>query len=228
MAMALLLKARAVFLGAPGAGKGTQAKKVAEAAALAHISTGDMLRQEVAASTPLGLQAKTFMDAGKLVPDEVIIGMVRARIQQPDARSAWILDGFPRTLPQAEALDKSLSGTAGKSSSGAAALSHVIYFAVPEAVLVGRLSGRRTCSKCGAIWHVEHQPTKKVGVCDHCGGELVQRSDDRKEAIGKRLEVYRSQTAPLLAYYRDRRILREIDANRSPDRVFQELLNLMQ
>ena len=220
MAMALTLKSRCVFLGAPGAGKGTQAKKVADAASLAHISTGDMLRQEVAAATEMGVQAKTFMDAGKLVPDDVIIGMVKTRIQQPDAKSAWILDGFPRTLPQAEALDKNLSG--------AAALSHVIYFAVPEAVLVGRLSGRRTCSKCGAIWHVEHQPTKKAGVCDLCAGELVQRSDDRPEAIGKRLDVYRSQTAPLLAYYRDRRILREIDANRDPATIYQELLKLMQ
>jgi adenylate kinase len=216
----VVLRSRAVFLGAPGAGKGTQAKKVAETAAVAHLSTGDMLRQEVAAKTPLGLQAKTFMDAGKLVPDDVIIGMVQARIRLPDAKDAWILDGFPRTLPQAEALDKSLSG--------AAALSHVIYFAVPETVLVGRLAGRRTCSKCGAIWHLENRPTKKAGVCDQCGGELVQRSDDRPEAIGKRIEVYRSQTAPLLAYYRDRRVLREIDASRSPDLVFQELLKLMQ
>jgi adenylate kinase len=220
MVMAVATRFRSVFLGAPGAGKGTQAKKVAEAASVAHISTGDMLRHEVASGSQLGLQAKTFMDAGKLVPDDVIIGMVRARIQQPDATSAWILDGFPRTLPQAEALDRSLTG--------ATALTHVIYFAVPETVLVGRLSGRRTCSKCGAIWHVEHQPTKRPGVCDTCGGELVQRSDDRPEAIGKRLEVYRSQTAPLLAYYRDRKVLREIDANRSPAVVFQELLKLMQ
>jgi len=220
MAMATAIKARCVFLGAPGAGKGTQAKKVADSAALAHISTGDMLRGEVAAGTSLGLQAKSFMDAGKLVPDEVIIGMVQSRIQQPDAKSAWILDGFPRTLPQAEALDRCLTG--------ANALSHVIYFAVPETALVGRLSGRRTCSKCGAIWHMEHKPTKRAGVCDACGGELVQRSDDRPEAIGKRLEVYRSQTAPLLAYYRDRRVLREIDADRSPDIVYQELLKLMQ
>lgn len=220
MPMVVATRFRSVFLGAPGAGKGTQAKKVAEAAAVAHISTGDMLRSEVAAGSALGKQAKTFMDAGKLVPDDVIIGMVRVRIAQPDAKSAWILDGFPRTLPQAEALDKNLST--------AAALTHVIYFAVPEAVLVGRLSGRRTCSKCGAIWHVEHQPTKRPGVCDACGGELVQRSDDRPEAIGKRLEVYRSQTSPLLAYYRDRRVLREIDANRSPAVVFQELLKLMQ
>lgn len=220
MAMATAIKARSVFLGAPGAGKGTQAKKVAEAASLAHISTGDMLRAEVASGSELGQQAKAFMDAGKLVPDEVIIGMVQQRIAKPDAKSAWILDGFPRTLPQAEALDRSLTG--------ANALTHVIHFAVPEAALIGRLSGRRTCSKCGAIWHVEHQPTKRPGLCDTCGGELIQRSDDRPEAIGKRLEVYRSQTSPLLAYYRDRKVLREIDANRAPAVVFQELLKLMQ
>jgi adenylate kinase len=220
MSMAIALKARCVFLGAPGAGKGTQAKQVAESAALAHISTGDMLRQEVAIGSKLGQQAKGFMDAGKLVPDDVIIGMVQARIQQPDARSAWILDGFPRTLPQAEALDRTLTG--------ADALTHVVYFAVPEAALIGRLSGRRTCSKCGAIWHVEHKPTKRADKCDACGGDLVQRSDDRPEAIGKRLEVYRSQTAPLLAYYRDRRVLRELDANRAPEVVYQELLKLMQ
>lgn len=217
---AVTVKARCVFLGPPGAGKGTQAKRVAESAALAHISTGDMLRSEVDAGTELGVRAKSFMDAGKLVPDDVIVAMVQTRIRQPDAHGAWILDGFPRTLPQAEALDRTLSGEA--------ALTHVIYFAVPESVLVGRLSGRRTCSKCGAIWHVENQPTKRDGVCDRCGGELLQRSDDRPEAIGKRLEVYRSQTAPLLAYYRDRGVLREIDADRSPDVVYQELLKLLQ
>lgn len=215
-----VVRARAVFLGAPGAGKGTQAKQVAEAAKLAHISTGDMLRHEVSLGSPLGLQAKSFMDAGKLVPDQVIIGMVQARIQLPDAKSAWILDGFPRTLPQAEALDRSLSG--------ASAVSHVIYFAVPEQVLFGRLTGRRTCSKCGAIWHVETKPTKQSGVCDLCGGATGQRSDDHPEKITKRLEEYRTLTAPLLAYYGSRKLLREIDANRSPAVVFQELLKLMQ
>ncbi len=219
MVMALAIKARCVFLGAPGAGKGTQAKKVADAAAIAHISTGDMLRREVAAGSDLGRAAKGFMDAGKLVPDDLIVRMVQARIAEPDARAAWILDGFPRTLPQAEALDRTLTG--------AAALTHVIHFVVPEAALIGRLSGRRTCSKCGAIWHVESQPTKRPGVCDLCGGEVVQRSDDRVEAIGKRLEVYKSQTAPLLAYYRDRNVLREIDANRSPAVIYQELLQQM-
>lgn len=219
MTMAIAIQARAVFLGAPGAGKGTQAKRVAAAAGIAHISTGDMLRHEVAAGTALGAAAKGFMDAGKLVPDDLIIRMVQARIQQPDARVAWILDGFPRTLAQAEALDRTLTG--------ANALTHAIHFAVPESVLIGRLSGRRTCSKCGAIWHIEHEPTKTPGVCDRCGGETVQRSDDRIEAVGKRLEVYRSQTAPLLAYYRDRHVLREIDANRSPAVVYQELLQQM-
>ena len=218
--MADQLQARCVFLGAPGAGKGTQAKRVAAQAEIAHISTGDMLREEVKSRSELGAEAKTFMDAGKLVPDQLIIDMVKARIQKPDAASAWILDGFPRTLPQAEALDQNLSGDN--------ALTHVVSFAVPEDVLMGRLTGRRTCSQCGAIWHIEHKPTSQDGVCDNCGGELTQRSDDREEAIGKRLEVYRTQTAPLLAYYGDRGVLREIDANRSPDVVFQELLTQMQ
>jgi len=218
--MADQLQARCVFLGAPGAGKGTQAKRVAAQAEIAHISTGDMLREEVKSGSELGAEAKTYMDGGQLVPDQLIIDMVKARIQKPDAASAWILDGFPRTLPQAEALDQNLSGDN--------ALTHVVSFAVPEDVLMGRLTGRRTCSQCGAIWHVEHKPTKSEGVCDACGGELTQRSDDREEAIGKRLEVYRTQTAPLLAYYGDRGVLREIDANRSPDVVFQELLTQMQ
>lgn len=214
------LTARCVFLGGPGAGKGTQAKRVAEAAGMAHISTGDMLRAQVLRQTPLGTKAKAFMDAGKLVPDDLIIEMVKDRIAEPDAKAAWILDGFPRTLPQAKALDQNLSK--------AASLSHVIYFAVPENVLFGRLTGRRTCSKCGAIWHIENNRTLVADVCDRCGAGLVQRSDDRKEAIGKRLEEYRTLTAPLLAYYRGLELLREIDANRPPDVVFQELLKLMQ
>lgn len=213
------LTARSVFLGAPGAGKGTQAKQVALAAGVAHISTGDMLRKEVTDGSPLGKQAKVFMDAGKLVPDDVIVGMVHARIRQPDARSAWILDGFPRTLPQAEALDSSLGATA--------AISHVVYFAVPERVLHGRLTGRRTCGKCGAIWHVETKPTKVSGICDACGGPTAQRSDDHPEKITERLEQYQTLTSPLLTYYRRKGLLRELDANRPPAVVTQELLKLM-
>jgi len=212
--------ARLIILGRQGSGKGTQCVRLSRHFVVPHISTGDMLRAQVAAGTPLGAEAKSFMDAGKLVPDQVIIAMVQARIAEPDAREAWILDGFPRTLPQAQALDGTLSG--------ASAVSHVIYFDVPESVLVGRLTGRRTCGKCGAIWHVDNHPTKVADVCDNCGGGLVQRSDDRLEAITQRLEQYRTLTAPLLAYYRERGVLREIDANRSPSVVYEELLNLMQ
>ncbi len=202
---------------------------MAEASGLTHLSTGDLLREEVKSGSKLGAEAKGYMDAGKLVPDQLIIDMVKARIgggeaSGPDSLSAaangWILDGFPRTLPQAEALDANLSSDN--------ALTHVISFAVPEEALMGRLTGRRTCSKCGAIWHIEYKPPSQEGVCDECGGKLTQRSDDREEAIGKRLEVYRSQTAPLLAYYSDRGVLKEVDANRSPDAVFQELLTRMQ
>lgn len=211
-----------MFLGAPGAGKGTQAKRLAAEARIAHVSTGDMLRQHVAEGSGLGRQAKAFMDSGRLVPDHLIVAMVLERIARPDAAVAWILDGFPRTLPQAEALDRSLANPADR------ALTHVVYFRVPEAVLVGRLAGRRTCSGCGAIWHVEHHPPKRQGVCDACGAALVQRSDDRPEAIGKRLQVYRSETEPLLEYYRERNLLREVDADRPPEVVYRDLIRLLQ
>ena len=221
--MRLQLRARAVFLGGPGAGKGTQARRLAEAAGVAHISTGDMLRTQVAQATALGLQARTFMDAGKLVPDDVIVAMVKVRIAEPDARVAWILDGFPRTLPQAEALDR-LLGTAATNR-----ITHVVYFAVPDAVLKSRLGGRRNCSQCGAIWHVATNPPRKSGICDKCGGTLVLRADDRPEAIDKRLQEFHAQTAePLRNYYRKRDVLRELDGNRDPERVYQDLVQLMQ
>lgn len=217
------LRARAVFLGGPGAGKGTQAKRLAEAYRLAHISTGDMLRAHVAQGTDLGKQAKSLMDSGKLVPDELIVAMVQARIAEPDAKAAWILDGFPRTLPQAEALDR-LLGTDPQRR-----LTHVVYFRLSDEVLKARLVGRRNCSKCGAIWHVDSKPTKKAGICDSCGGSLQQRADDRPEAIDKRLQEFHAQTAsPLVTYYNRKNVLREIDANRSPDSIYQELVQLMQ
>src|SRR5690606_10359883 len=175
---------------------------------------GDMLRDEVARGTELGRQAREFMDAGKLVPDDVIIAMVRARIARPDAGGGWILDGFPRTLPQANALDAGL---------GADGLTHAVWFAVPRATLIARLTGRRTCAQCGAIWHVEFAPTKVADRCDRCGGALQQREDDRPAAVEKRLEVFALQTEPLLAYYRGSGKLVEIDADRSPDRVYEQL-----
>ena len=211
------LVGRMVFLGPPGAGKGTQAKMLAASHPVLHISTGDMLREQVSAGTGLGQRAKTFMDAGKLVPDEVMIGMVADRISQPDAASAWILDGFPRTLPQAESLDAMLTERGQD-------LSHVFYFAVPHDILVARLTARWTCSKCGEIWNTQFKPPAETGVCDVCGGELKQRADDRAEAVNERLEVYRSQTEPLLDYYRQRDVLREVDADRTPDRVLAELV----
>lgn len=218
--MGIALTARAVFLGGPGAGKGTQAKRLAAAAGIAHISTGDMLRQHVANGTPLGIQARAFMDAGKLVTDELIVAMVKERIQQPDASSAWILDGFPRTLSQARSLDRML---------GASPVTHAIYFLVPDAVLKDRLEGRRTCGKCGAIWHVRTQPTARDGICDHCGGALQQRVDDRAEAIDRRLQEFHTTTAaPLQLHYRERGVLHVLDANRSPEVVYRDLAKLVQ
>jgi adenylate kinase len=211
---------RAVFLGAPGAGKGTQAQRLS-AAGLLHISTGDMLRGHVAEGTPLGTKAKAFMDRGELVPDDVIIAMVASRIAGPEARKSWILDGFPRTLPQARALDGSLSAAGAK-------LSHVVYFKVPDQELVARLTGRRTCSNCGAIWHVKFNPTKRDGICDACGGKLTQRADDRLEAVQQRLAVYAAQTEPLLDYYRRQGVLVEVDGTQQPDAVASDVRRAMQ
>lgn len=223
IAMVVHLRARAVFLGGPGAGKGTQARDLAAMAEVAHVSTGDMLRQHVAGGTDLGKKARSFMDAGQLVPDELIIAMVQARIREPDAKQSWILDGFPRTLLQAQALDRILATDPTRK------LTHVVYFQVPDQVLAKRLAGRRTCAQCGAIWHVDNKPTRKSGVCDLCQGSLTQRSDDRPEAISRRLQEFHAVTAePLRDYYRKTNLLREIDANRSPAVILQELVELMQ
>jgi adenylate kinase len=216
--MAVALTGGMVFLGAPGAGKGTQAKLVVAGHGVLHISTGDMLREHRAEGTELGRQAQVFMDRGDLVPDDVMIAMVAERIQRPDAAKAWILDGFPRTLPQAEALDTSLVESGRE-------LCHVISFQVPQDVLIRRLTARWTCSACGEIWNVVSKPTSQAGVCDACQGTLTQRADDRPEAVTARLEVYKTQTEPLLGYYRAKGVLREIDADRAPDLVQQSLLD---
>ncbi|MEC7583692.1 MAG: adenylate kinase [Planctomycetota bacterium] len=216
------MRARAVFLGGPGVGKGTQAKRLAATGSTVHISTGDMLRDQVERGTELGQQAKAIMEAGQLVPDDVIVAMVQDRISQPDATDSWILDGFPRTLAQAEALD-------GILSTSDLPLTRVVYFHADDDVLMGRLTGRRNCSSCGAIWHVESKPTQVEGKCDACGGDLLQRADDRPEAIGKRLEAFHAQTAePLKGYYGTRDVLCEIDADRSPEVIYEELAQLMQ
>lgn len=207
---------RVIFLGPPGAGKGTQAAKIREKYEVAHISTGDILRANVKEGTELGRKAKEFMNAGKLVPDEVIIGMMRDRLQEPDCANGFILDGFPRTVPQAEALDQLLADLNLE-------LDASVLFNVDDEVVVERLSGRRMCRKCGTIYHATFHPTKVEGVCDTCGGEIYQRDDDREEVIRNRLSVYHDQTAPLIDYYREKGLLKDVDASGSSDAVLQVL-----
>jgi adenylate kinase len=194
-----------VLLGPPGAGKGTQARQLQDRYGLVQLSTGDMLRAAVAAGTPLGQKAKKIMEAGQLVPDDVIVGMIADRIGQPDCGNGFILDGFPRTVPQAEALDKMLSERGQK-------LDHVVEMKVDDAALIDRVSGRFSCAKCGAGYHDRHKPTKKAGVCDVCGGtEFTRRADDNAETIKARLAAYHAQTAPILPYYRAKGVLQTVD-----------------
>ena len=185
-----------VLLGAPGAGKGTQAAKLVEEFGFAHVSTGDILRAAVKNGTELGLKAKSYMDAGKLVPDSVIIGIVAQRLEQPDCANGFILDGVPRTIGQAEALDKA-----------GVAFDHVISIEISDGEIVDRMAGRRVCSSCGAPYHVKAKPPKQEGVCDSCGGPLVQRDDDKAETVLHRLEVYHAETEPLKGYYEGKGVL---------------------
>ncbi len=204
--------ARVVLLGPPGAGKGTQAKLLQEQFAACQISTGDILRQAVAQQTPLGQEAGQYINRGALVPDEVIVDLVAERLKEKDCEKGFILDGFPRTIPQAESLDAILKQMN-------LSLNGVLSVQVPEQVIIERLAGRRTCKDCGALSHVIFDPPKKPGVCDRCGGELLQRNDDREETIANRLRVYDSQTAPLVSYYREQGLLREIDGVGAIDEI---------
>lgn len=206
-----------ILLGPPGAGKGTQAKRLEEARGLIQLSTGDMLRAAVKAGTPVGLKAKQVMAEGKLVSDEIVIDIIRDRIQQPDCVKGFILDGFPRTVPQAEALDTMLAGFGWK-------LDSVIEMVVDEAVMVDRVSGRFTCAKCGQGYHDSFKKPAKDGVCDVCGGtEFIRREDDRAETMQKRLAEFHAQTAPILPYYKNKGILRQVDGMAAIDEVTRQI-----
>jgi adenylate kinase len=210
-----------VLLGAPGAGKGTQAAKMVEVFGLPHISTGDMFRKAVTDGTPMGVAAKGFMDKGELVPDAVVIGIVRERLSQPDCAVGFILDGFPRTVPQADALDAALAGL-GR------ALDAVISIDVPRGPLVGRLTARRQCRGCGRIYNVMGDMPAVDGVCDDCGGEVYQRDDDTVETVTNRLDVYDKNTSPLIAYYSTKGLLHSIDGDRPVNAVFADVRQVLE
>jgi len=209
-----------ILMGGPGAGKGTQANPLVERFHFPHISTGDMFRAAIKEGTALGLKAKSYMDAGGLVPDEVTIGIVEERLAQPDCADGFLLDGFPRTLAQGSALADILDRLGMK-------LDGVINIEVDEEVLIPRLTGRRVCRKCGASYHMIFNPPKQEGVCDQCGGELYQRSDDTVETAKNRLNVYNSQTEPLIAFYEEKGLLKRINGDQPIDQVLQDILKAL-
>ncbi len=207
---------RLIFIGPPGSGKGTQAKRLASRFAIPHISTGDMLREAVAGGTELGKEAAKIMAAGNLVPDDVMIGMIRERLAKADARKGFILDGFPRTIEQAEKLDGLMSGNGNEPV-------RVLQLLVPDEAIVKRIALRRTCSQCGAIYHLENQPPAKDSVCDRCGAEVVARPDDTEEAVRKRLDAFHRQTAPVAEYYDSKKLLKKVDGVGPADSVFERI-----
>lgn len=210
-----------ILLGPPGAGKGTQSLVLSKHYNIPHVSTGDILRESVKAQTKLGLEAKSYMDKGELVPDEVVIAIVVDRIKKDDARDGYILDGFPRTLRQAEALDAALK----KNKS---AIDMVVYFKTSEKIAIARLTGRRVCRKCGANYHMKNIPPKVEGKCDRCGSDLIQRPDDNEETVGNRLKVYAEQTRPLIKYYTDKGLLKEVSGDLDVKELFGILSKIFQ
>ena len=209
-----------IFMGPPGAGKGTQAERIVNTFHIPHISTGDAFRLAMSQGTSLGIEAKGYVDKGLLVPDEITNGIVRERLQQPDCEKGFLLDGFPRTIAQADALDGILEQLGKK-------LDHVINLNVDRDRLLARLTGRRICKSCGATYHVMFNPPKQEGVCDKCDGELYQRSDDTEEKVGTRLDEYVSKTKPLLVYYQDKGLLREVNGEQDIDEVTSEICSLL-
>ena len=209
-----------IMLGAPGAGKGTQAKKIADKYQVPHISTGDIFRANIKNGTELGMKAKTYMDQGLLVPDELVVDLVVDRLGQEDCANGCVLDGFPRTIPQAESLDAALAAKGE-------AIDYAIDVDVPDENIINRMSGRRACVACGATYHIVHIPTKVEGVCDRCGESLILRDDDKPETVKKRLDVYHAQTQPLIDYYTGQNVLKTVDGTKALDEVFQEIVNIL-
>ena len=210
-----------IMLGAPGAGKGTQAKKIAEKYGIPHISTGDIFRANIKNQTELGMKAKSYMDQGALVPDELTLELIMDRFTNDDCNNGYVLDGFPRTIPQAEALTKALADKQD-------AVDYAINVDVPDEAIVTRMSGRRACLACGGTYHVVFNPTKVEGICDACGGELVLRADDKPETVQKRLDVYHEQTQPLIDYYQTQNILKEVDGTLQLDEVFRAIIAILE
>lgn len=210
-----------IMLGAPGAGKGTQAKKIAEKYSIPHISTGDIFRANIKEGTELGKKAKEYMDKGALVPDELVCDLVVDRISQEDAKNGYVLDGFPRTIPQAEALDAALTKIGEK-------IDYAIDVDVPDDNIINRMSGRRACVACGGTYHIEFNPTKVEGVCDTCGGQLILRDDDQPETVKNRLKVYHEQTQPLIEYYTKKDILKSVDGTQDMSKVFDSIVGILE
>lgn len=209
-----------IMLGAPGAGKGTQAKKIAEKYKIPHISTGDIFRANIKNGTELGNKAKTYMDQGLLVPDELVVDLVVDRVKQDDSVNGYVLDGFPRTIPQAEALDAALNAI-GET------IDYAINVEVPDENIIRRMSGRRACVGCGATYHLVHIPPKTEGICDTCGNELILRDDDKPETVEKRLNVYHDQTQPLIDYYTNKNVLVEVDGTVDMADVFAAIVKIL-
>ena len=210
-----------VMLGAPGAGKGTQAKMIADKYSIPHISTGDIFRANIKEGTPLGAKAKEYMDKGLLVPDELVCDLVVDRIKQDDCKDGYILDGFPRTIPQAEALTDALSKINDK-------IEYAINVEVPDENIVNRMAGRRACVGCGATYHIKYNPPKVEDVCDKCGEKLILRDDDKPETVQKRLDVYHEQTQPLIEYYTGQGVIAEVDGTVDMNEVFDNIVKLLE
>jgi adenylate kinase len=209
-----------IMLGAPGAGKGTQAKKIAGKFGIPHISTGDIFRANIKNGTELGKKAKTYMDKGELVPDSLVVDLIMDRFKEADCANGYVLDGFPRTIPQAEALDAALKANGEK-------VDYAINVEVPDENIINRMSGRRACVGCGATYHIKYNPTKVEGVCDACGEKLILRDDDKPETVKNRLSVYHEQTQPLIDYYNKAGVLAEVDGTKDMEDVFADIVEIL-